>query len=66
MLTLCNAIPKRQTLATVECVTLRMGFLTIAAQVIETATRVSIAFAGVCPEDAFFRGIALRFQAAER
>jgi hypothetical protein len=38
--------------------------LKIAARVSETATRVRIAFAAVCPEAALFRSIALSFQPA--
>jgi len=64
MLTLRDAIPKRQALATAEFVTLRMRLLKITAQVIETATRVRIAFAAVCPEAALFRDIALSLQPA--
>ena len=59
MLTVRDAIPKQQALATAEFVTLRMRLLKIAARIIETATRVRIAFAAVCPEAALFRGIAL-------
>ena len=43
MLTLRDAIPKQQTLATAEFATLRMRLLKIAARVAETATRVRIA-----------------------
>jgi hypothetical protein len=64
MLTLRDAIPKQQALATAEFVTLSMRLLKIAARVIETATRVRIAFAAVCPEAALFRGIALSLQPA--
>ena len=41
-----------------------MRLLKIAARVIETATRVRIAFAAVCPEATLFRGIALSLQPA--
>jgi hypothetical protein len=64
MLTLPDAIPKQQPLATTEFVTLRMRLLKIAARIIETATWVPIAFAAVCPEAALFRGIALSLQPA--
>ena len=50
MLTLRDAIPKQQPLATAEFATLRMRLLKIAARVTETATRVRIAFAAACPE----------------
>jgi hypothetical protein len=64
MLTVRDAIPKQQALATAEFVTLRMRLLKIAARIIETATRVRIAFAAVCPEAELFRGIALSLQPA--
>jgi hypothetical protein len=64
MLTVRDAIPKPQTLATAEFATLRMRLLKIAARITETATRVRIAFAAACPEAALFRGIALSFQPA--
>ena len=58
MLDLRDAIPKTHPLATAEFTTLRVRLLKIAARIIETATRVRIAFAAACPEAAFFRGIA--------
>ncbi len=64
MLTVRDAIPKPQALATAEFTTLRMRLLKIAARITETATRVRIAFAAACPEAALFRGIALGFQPA--
>ena len=50
MLTVRDAIPKPQPLATAEFTTLRLRLLKIAARVTETATRVRIAFAAACPE----------------
>jgi hypothetical protein len=64
MLTVRDAIPKPQTLATAEFTTLRMRLIKIAARITETATRVRIAFAAACPEAVLFRGIALSFQPA--
>jgi Transposase DDE domain group 1 len=64
MLTVRDAIPKPQALATAELTTLRSRLLKIAARVTETATRVRIAFAAACPEANLFRGIALSFQPA--
>ena len=64
MLSLRDAIPKTQKLATAEFTTLRMRLLKIAARITETATRVRIAFASACPEAALFRGIANSFQPA--
>jgi hypothetical protein len=59
-----DAIPKQQPLATAEFVTLRIRLLKIAARVIETATRVRVAFAAACPGATLFRGIALNLQPA--
>ncbi len=58
MLTLRDTIPKPQPLASAEFTTLRLRLLKIAARVIETATRVRIAFAAACPEAALFSSIA--------
>src|SRR5204863_1314770 len=51
MLTLRDAIPKPQPLANAEFTTLRLRLIKIAARVIETATRVRIAFAASCPQE---------------
>jgi len=64
MLTVRDAIPKPQPLATAEFITLRLRLLKIAGRIIETATRVRIAFAGACPEAELFRGVARSFQLA--
>jgi hypothetical protein len=64
MLTLRDAIPRPQTLATAEFTTLRLRLIKIAARITETATRVRIAFAAACPEAALFRGIARSLQPA--
>ena len=65
MLTVRDAIPKPQALATAEFTTLRMRLLKIAARITETATRVRIAFAAACPEAELFRGVARALQLAE-
>jgi hypothetical protein len=64
MLTVRDAIPKPQTLASAEFTILRMRLIKIAARIAETATRVRIAFAAACPEAALFRGIARSLQPA--
>ena len=64
MLTVRDAIPKPQLLATAEFTALRMRLLKIAARVTETATRVRIAFAAACPEAELFRGVARSLQLA--
>ena len=64
MLTVRDAIPRPQPLATAEFATLRLRLLKVAGRVIETATRVRIAFAAACPEADLFRGIARSLQPA--
>ena len=50
MLTVRDAIPKVGELATAEFATLRLRLLKIAARVVETASRIRLAFAKACPE----------------
>jgi hypothetical protein len=64
MLAVRDAIPKPQPLANAEFSTLRLRLIKIAARIIETATRVRIAFAASCPEAELFGGIARWFQPA--
>ncbi len=64
MLTVRDAIPKPQPLATAEFTTLRLRLLKIAGRITETATRVRIAFANACPEAELFRGVARSLQLA--
>jgi hypothetical protein len=53
-----DLIPKPRDLATAEFNTIRLRLLKIAARVVETATRVRLAFAAACPEADLFRGLA--------
>jgi Transposase DDE domain group 1 len=64
MLTVRDAIPSPHHLAAAEFTTLRMRLLKIAGRIIETATRVRIAFAAACPEGELFRGTARSLQLA--
>ena len=64
MLAVRDAIPKPQPLASAEFNTLRMRLIKVAARVIETTTRVRIAFAAACPEAELFTGIARWFHPA--
>jgi len=64
LLAVRDAIPKPQPLACAEFTTLRLRLIKIAARVIETATRVRIAFAASHPEAELFAGIARWFQPA--
>jgi hypothetical protein len=64
MLTVRDAIPKPQPLASAEFTTLRLRLIKVAARVIETASRVRISFASCFPEAELFVGIARWFQPA--
>jgi hypothetical protein len=57
-------IPKTCSLATAEFATLRLRLLKIAARVIESTTRIRVAFASACPDAAAFRTIALALRTA--
>lgn len=59
-----QAIPEKATLATAEFATIRVRLLKIAARVIETATRIRVAFASACPDAAVFRTIAAALKPA--
>jgi hypothetical protein len=50
MLTVRDAILKVRELATAELATLRLRLLKIAVRVVETASRIRLAFAAACPE----------------
>src|SRR5271165_3104151 len=65
LLTLRDAIPKWQALARAEFKTLRLCLIKVAARVIETATRVRVAFAASCPDAELFVGIARWLQPAK-
>jgi hypothetical protein len=58
MLRLRNAIPKPQALASAEFTTLRMRLLKIGARIVETVSRVRIAFAAAHPEAALIASLA--------
>ncbi len=64
MLTMRDAIPSPQPLATAEFATLRLRMIKIAARITETARRVRVAFAAACPNAELFRGVALSLQLA--
>jgi len=53
-----QAIPKKAALAIAEFATMRVRLLKIAARVIETSTRIRVAFASACPDADLFRTIA--------
>lgn len=64
MLTVRDAVPRQNPLARAEFATLRLRLLKIAARVIETTSRVRIAFAASCPEAPLFRGLAFALKPA--
>lgn len=57
MLAVRDAIPKVRDLAKAEFATLRLRLIKVAARVVETASRVRLAFAACCPEADLFRGL---------
>jgi hypothetical protein len=59
-----QAIPKATALAAAEFATLRLRLLKLAARVIETASRIRIAFASACPDAALFQTIATALRPA--
>jgi hypothetical protein len=64
MLTLREAVPEAHHLAKAEFATLRLRLLKLGARVLETASRIRLAFAAACPEAGLFRLIAASLQPA--
>ena len=64
MLTVRDAVPKTHHLSHAEFATLRLRLLKLGARVIETVSRVRLAFAAPCPEADLFRRIAITLQPA--
>jgi len=64
MLTVRDAIPKAHALAKAEFTTIRLRLLKLGARVIETVSRIRLAFAAACPEADLFRQIAITLQPA--
>ena len=64
MLTLRDAVPRTHRLGNAEFATLRLSLLKLGARVIETASRIRLAFAAACPEAGLFRTIAIALQPA--
>lgn len=54
-----QAIPKTAALAKAEFTTLRLRLLKVAARVIESASRIRVAFASACPDAGLMRAIVL-------
>jgi Transposase DDE domain group 1 len=64
MLKVRDAIPRPQPLAIAEFTTLRVRLIKIAARIVETASRVRVAFAAAHPEAALFASLARCLQPA--
>jgi hypothetical protein len=64
LLTLRDRIPRTHEFATAEFTTLRLHLLKVAGRVIETASKVRIAFAAACPQAVLFRGLVRSFHPA--
>lgn len=59
-----QAIPTTVGLKNAEFATLRLRLIKVAARVIETASRIRIAFASACPNAALYRDLAITLRAA--
>jgi hypothetical protein len=64
MLTIRDAIPIVHALANAEFATIRLRLLKLGARVIETASRIRLAFAAACPDAALVRHLATTICAA--
>jgi Transposase DDE domain group 1 len=64
MMTLREGVPAAHHLAKAEFATLRLRLLKLGARVIETVSRIRLAFAAACPEASLFRLIATNLQPA--
>ncbi|GLR45605.1 hypothetical protein GCM10007880_61230 [Mesorhizobium amorphae] len=64
MLTLREAVPKTHHLRNAEFATLRLRLLKLGARVVETVSRVRLAFAAACPEASLLRALASNLQPA--
>ena len=59
-----QAMPVTNPLRNAEFATVHLRLLKIAARIVETASRIRIAFATGCPDAALFRSISLTLRAA--
>jgi hypothetical protein len=59
-----HAVPKTASLATAEFATIRLRILKVAARVIETTSRIRVAFASACPDARLFKDLANSLRAA--
>jgi hypothetical protein len=59
-----QAMPVTAALKNAEFATIRLRLVKVAARVVETASRIRIAFASACPDAALYRDLAIRLRAA--
>jgi hypothetical protein len=59
-----HAMPATAALRSAEFATVRLRLVKVAARVIETASRIRIAFASACPDAALYRDLALTLRTA--
>jgi hypothetical protein len=64
MLTVRDAIPKAHALAKAEFATIRLRLLKLGARMIESASRIRLAFATACPDAALIRHLATTIRPA--
>ncbi|BCG82838.1 hypothetical protein MesoLj113b_63800 [Mesorhizobium sp. 113-3-3] len=62
MLALREAVSGAHHLSNAEFATLRLRLLKLGARVIETISRIRLAFAATCPEASLFRAMTLNLQ----
>ena len=61
-----RAMPTSAALRTAEFATIRLRLLKLAARVIETASRIRVAFASACPDAALFHSVALNLRSGSQ
>jgi len=59
-----QAMPVTVTLKNAEFATIRLRLIKVAARVVETASRIRIAFASACPDAVLYRDLAITLRAA--
>lgn len=57
-------IPATAALKNAEFATIRLRLIKVAARIIETASRIRIAFTSACPDAALYRNLLLTLRAA--
>ncbi|NML91945.1 hypothetical protein HHL26_23365 [Sphingobium sp. TB-6] len=60
----CVTIPAAAALKNAEFITIRLRLIKVAARVVETASRIRIAFASACPNAVLYRDLAVALRTA--